>query len=91
MGLLQRRWARRTTLKLRAELGGRCAYCGQRTTLQFDCKFPVGDYHHRMEWSWRVSFYREQQRNGNLQLLCERCNARKGNMSDREARRVLCR
>jgi 5-methylcytosine-specific restriction endonuclease McrA len=30
-----------------------------------------------MEFSWRTSFYRRQWKQGNLQLLCQTCNAKK--------------
>ena len=77
MGLRQRRWAWKQTQRLRVLLGGKCAKCRKTKKLTFDCKEPRGDYHHKMEWSWRMSFYRAQHREGNLQLLCHNCNSQK--------------
>jgi len=77
MGLKQREWARSQTLVLRELLGGACAHCGVEEKLEFDCIEPCGHWHHKIEWSWRISFYRQQLRVGNLQLLCQTCNSRK--------------
>lgn len=81
MGLRQREWARKTRLKLRRILGLQCKQCGSRyyMKLEFDCIKPTGHWHHRIEWSWRMSFYNKQHKAGNLQLLCDRCNSKKGN------------
>jgi hypothetical protein len=79
MGLRQREWAARTTKKLKTILGGCCAECKTKRKLQFDCIRPTGDWHHRIEWSWRISFYRKQLREQNLQLLCEFHNKQKSN------------
>ena len=73
MALRQRIWAKKTRLKLRRLLGMRCAVCGSKDyrKLEFDVIVPVGNDHHRkMEWSWRMSFYNQQFKLGNLQLLC---------------------
>lgn len=75
MGLRQREWAYRTVQRMKLTLGYRCAVCGTRRHLEFDCIVPQGDRHHKIEWSWRISFYREQLRKGNLQLLCKHHNA----------------
>ena len=76
MGLRQREWAKKQRLLLRRKLGMRCHQCGSRfyLKLEFDCIRPCGDQHHKMEWSWRMSFYRQQYAAGNLQLLCDRCH-----------------
>jgi len=74
MGKRQKVWARRSRDRLRADLGGRCAWCGGVEDLQFDCIIPQGHWHHKTEWSWRMSFYRGQLLLGNLQLLCEECH-----------------
>lgn len=74
----QRRWARRASAHLRKLLGSKCAVCGKRHELEFDCIKPQGHRHHRIEWSWRISFYRQQMAAGNLQLLCGRHNRLKG-------------
>lgn len=74
MGLRQRQWARRKRLELRRLLGMRCAVCGSRDyrKLEFDVIVPIGnnDHHRKMEWSWRMSFYFQQYKRKNLQLLC---------------------
>lgn len=71
MGMRQRDWARKAGKELRRALGGRCVVCGTTRRLQFDCIVPQGDTHHKMEWSARISFYRRQHREKNLQLLCK--------------------
>jgi 5-methylcytosine-specific restriction endonuclease McrA len=81
MAKRQRAWARRTSAYLRALLGNQCALCGALEPLTFDCIVPPpdgGDRHHKIEWSWRISFYRSQLAAGNLQLLCDSCNSAKG-------------
>lgn len=77
MGLRQRQWAAKWTIKLRLLLGGKCIDCGTTEDLHFDCIYPQGDHHHRIEWSWRMSFYRKQYAQNNLALRCEKCNGRK--------------
>jgi len=79
MALRQRKWARVASRTLKKNLGGVCALCGHYARLTFDVILPCdGGRHHRMEFSWRVSFYRQQAKLGNLQVLCVHCNARKG-------------
>lgn len=77
MGLRQKEWARKTTARLREEMGGKCVNCGAVEDLQFDCKQAMGHEHHRIEYSHRMSFYRRQLALGNLQLLCGKCNGSK--------------
>mgnify|MGYP003446500535 CR=1 FL=1 len=79
MALRQRIWAWQQTIKLRHLLGNKCNKCKRkRKDMQFDCIESRGDYHHnKMEWSWRISFYRKQLKEGNLQLLCSWCHGRK--------------
>lgn len=85
MGLRQRKWAASKRDELFLWLGGYCADCGTTKELTFDVIEPVGDFHHRnMEWSWRMSFYRQQYAINNLALRCNRCNARKGNYDNGE-------
>ncbi len=59
-------------------LGNVCAHCGTDQNLEFDCLSPRGDRHHRGDASQRMCFYRRQFREGNLQVLCNVCNGRKG-------------
>ena len=59
-------------------MGGKCTQCGSTEELTFDCINPQGsDHHSAMDWSWRMSFYRAQFKQGNLQLLCHMCNSTK--------------
>jgi len=77
MGLRQRRWAHKARKRLLKLLGDRCNECHSEENLELDCIIPLGDAHHKMEFSWRTSFYRRQWKQGNLQLLCQTCNAKK--------------
>jgi 5-methylcytosine-specific restriction endonuclease McrA len=79
MAARQRAWARRWRDRLLLLLGNRCRHCRTRKELSFDVVTPCDcGEHHRREWSWRISFYRAQHAAGNLQILCDKCNARKG-------------
>jgi len=78
MGMRQRKWARKAAKRLKLVLGYCCACgCGRFQRLQFDCIIPQGDRHHKIEFSWRISFYRRQAKQGNLQLLAEPCHITK--------------
>lgn len=78
MGKRQRDWARRAYDRLIIELGGKCAQCGVLSALTIDhidgCEFE----HQKLEWSFRVSVYRREAKEGKLQVLCEKCNQKKG-------------
>lgn len=67
-------WAQRTLKQLKQQLGGCCADCGSRRKLEFDCIQPAGHWHHRIGLTWRASFYRQQAKADNLQLLCRPCH-----------------
>jgi 5-methylcytosine-specific restriction endonuclease McrA len=77
MAKYHKEWARRQRILLLFELGGRCVKCGVTEDLEFDCIKPMGDTHHKYDTSQRMSFYRQQWREKNLQVLCERCHNRK--------------
>lgn len=77
MAKYHKAWARRKRLELMFKLGGCCAWCGTSRNLTFDCKHPQGDTHHRYDPSQRMSFYHRQHREGNVQILCKRCNTKK--------------
>lgn len=89
MALRQREWARKKRLELRCLLGLKCKHCGSKDyrTLEFDLivltdkkdKNGITFHHKSMEWSWRMSFYRQQLNMKNLQLLCSKYNSAKGN------------
>lgn len=60
------------------ELGGRCAQCGTEEELEFDVIVPQNG-HQKWNTVRRMIFYRRQNEKKNLQILCRRCNAKKGN------------
>lgn len=87
----KKEWAKRAYKNLMAILGNRCNYCCVETNLQFDCIIPQGDRHHRMNTIGRIQFYRKQHFHfGNVQVLCEKCNARKGSKEDAVIQEMLC-
>jgi hypothetical protein len=89
MGLRQRQWAKRARVNLMDLLGGKCAHCGTRSRLTFDCIIPQGDKHHKFDTSRRMSFYRQQHFNfGNVQILCEKHQAKKS-LKDRKRLNLL--
>lgn len=77
MAKRQKEWARRTRDKLLSALGAKCNSCGSRSFLEFDCMEPRGDYHHKLSWDQRMSFYRREFAANNLQVLCESCHNKK--------------
>ena len=81
MGKRQKKWARDKRDELFVLLGGKCVDCGSTEELEFDVVLAAyGDRHHnKMDWSWRMSFYRKMFDLGNLALRCKRCNVKKGN------------
>ena len=58
-------------------MGGKCAHCGSKIDLTFDCIKPMGHDHHGWSTDKRMTFYRQQARLCNLQILCAHCNSRK--------------
>jgi len=62
-------------------LGGRCHRCGTTENLTFDCITPQGDAHHKFDTSRRMTFYFRQFHADNIQILCDKCNAWKGDLT----------
>lgn len=84
MGLRQREWAARAYATIIERLGGKCVDCGATKELQLDhikpCEWEKD--HCRYEWSWRISKYRQDEKDGKLTVRCLPCNASK---SDKQA------
>ena len=80
MAKRHKKWAARARAELMEKLGGRCAQESEECAgmLTFDCREPQGHAHHRMDPSARMCFYKKQHAADNLQILCEKCNSRKG-------------
>lgn len=86
-----KQWARKARAELLAKHGNRCATCGAlgfAVELQFDCIVRRGDAHHRHDTSQRMSFYRREDRAGNLQALCPACHSAKTNL-ETEAEQLI--
>ena len=81
MGKYHRERARRKRADMELALGHQCARCRTYEGLTFDCVTPCGHDHHRENASGRMTFYWAQARLLNVQLLCESCNASKGDDS----------
>lgn len=90
MGKKQNEWARKARLRLIDDLGGECVRCGETdpALLSFD---HIDDTRRHITrnvgFSWRISIYRKEAKQGLLQLLCVECNTGKGKppqMSDEE-------
>lgn len=64
-------------------LGTFCQHCGKEDDLEFDCIIPCGDAHHKYDTSQRMSFYWQQHKKKNIQVLCSKCNSKKS-LSDKE-------
>lgn len=71
-------WAVRARERLFQRLGKICVHCGRQDDLEFDCVIPCGHDHHKGSTDQRMNFYHRQERAGNLQVLCGKCNAIKG-------------
>jgi 5-methylcytosine-specific restriction endonuclease McrA len=79
MSASAKKWAIKARAELMAILGPVCAWCGATEDLTFDCVVPTGDDHHRGSTDQRMCFYRHQHfEHGNVQVLCDSCNAKKG-------------
>lgn len=77
MGARQMLWARKLRRKIMRELEYECTFCKATRHLQFDCKEPVGNSHGKWSYDTRIRFYREQLKEGNLQVLCSKCHDKK--------------
>lgn len=79
----QAKWKKRARVALIRELGGYCNLCGETCLkkLEFDHINPATRrWQCCREGSYkRMLLYRIEHKLGLLQLLCRRCNARKGN------------
>lgn len=60
-----------------AQLGGKCVWCGETRDLEFDHIQPRDYSARRLSWLQRINRYREEMKEGKIQLLCRSCNARK--------------
>ena len=81
-------WARHARAKLMVELGNWCKECESIKDLTFDCIISQGHLHHSMDASARMCFYHRQHEKQNVQVLCRRCNGRKGH-AERMAHQAL--
>lgn len=79
MGKRQKEWASRVRNSIFNVLGRLCVKCGCDTNLEFDVIVPFNNDHHNYDWSKRMTFYRRQLKLNNLQVLCNKCNSKKGN------------
>jgi 5-methylcytosine-specific restriction endonuclease McrA len=77
MSARQKIWAKKRKASQFEELGGKCISCDATENLERDCIVPQGDAHHKMSTDQRTSFYNQQMRAGNVQLLCSKCHTKK--------------
>ena len=84
-------WAKRERERLFSILGRHCTACGATDRLTFDCIEPMGDTHHRGNAPARICFYRRQMQAGNVQVLCEHCNALKNDLDAWTWRSACCK
>lgn len=78
MAKRQKAWARRAYEKLILDLGGRCVECGSLSGLTIDHIDGKAYVACKIEWSHRISVYRREAKAGLLQVLCAKCNRKKG-------------
>jgi len=75
-----RRYVDRVRAELFAQLGSRCVMCGSYEDLTFDHirgRGPRGSAR-SMSQTMRAADYRRAASRGELQVLCRRCNSRRG-------------
>jgi 5-methylcytosine-specific restriction endonuclease McrA len=75
------RAAERVRAKIMRALGYHCAICASKDNLTLDCIEPRGHSHHAAGFIGRQWFYWREYRLGNIQILCDPCQTRKGDMS----------
>ena len=80
MGARQQAWAKRVWNEMVEALGGICYHkdCDETDDLQIDHIAGKDWTANKVEWSWRMSIYRKEMKEGKLQLLCQFHNAKKG-------------
>lgn|SRR5574339_16971 len=70
--------AYRRRLTLIDTLGGKCAHCGTRKNLEIDhIHGRDWDPAKKSRWS-RIVIYEREAKEGKLQVLCRKCNKKKG-------------
>lgn len=73
-----RNWAHFGRLKLVKDLGGECVFCGKKKTLELD-HINGRTWNARDKSRWmRLVIHRREARAGLLQVLCRKCNKKKG-------------
>lgn len=78
MAKRQREWAARVRVQLIEKLGGKCVICGTCYELEFDHKEPRTWNCKQVSSEYRITLYKREAEAGKIQLLCRKCNARKG-------------
>jgi 5-methylcytosine-specific restriction endonuclease McrA len=78
MGKRQRAWARHKRAALVAALGGKCVKCSSEEQLTFDHLYRRDWIACKVASDWRISIYYREWKNGLIQLLCAKCNSKKG-------------
>lgn len=83
----KKRRYKRLSQELRDALGGRCRKCKvkKKRPLHFDIVAPNdgGRHHRKLGPMQRIRYYLAEYKRGNVQLLCNVCNGRKGAIQDR--------
>lgn len=74
----RKRLSREIRQQLIEQLGGCCVECGSDRRLEFDHIFGTTWDHSKMSGYDRVRRYKAEADEGLIQLLCKRCNQRKG-------------
>jgi hypothetical protein len=77
----QKRWRIKWRKRILDSFGNKCAVCQATEHLELDCREPRGHDHHASGPAGRICFYLREWRAGNLQILCEKHNNLKGDMT----------